>query len=139
MKNNLLKAVVIAAGFMSVVSFANATGTTPAPSNGNFYGNQNGNYYGDQRMAGLNSVSAIKTSKMYLDDVPVSLTGTLGQQIGHEHYNFTDSTGSITVEIDSDKLWGQQIGPQTKVIIYGEVDHEGYGLKVDVDVIRVVR
>ena len=47
-----------------------------------------------------------------------------------------DGTGTIVVEIDHELFWGQQLGAGSSVMLYGEADHEGYGVKVDVDMIR---
>lgn len=57
------------------------------------------------------------------DDRPVELTGNLVQQTGRELYLFRDSTGEITVEIDSEDFpANQQIGPEVLVKISGEVE-----------------
>jgi Uncharacterized conserved protein len=56
------------------------------------------------------------------DDAWVTLTGKIERQIEHEKYQFSDGTGTITVEID-DKRWrGLTVGPEDTVIISGEVD-----------------
>ena len=138
MKRNLLKTIIITTGFISAAAFAN-DGTNPD----GYYGNQNmaqNGVYGSNMQNGfpeLNTVAAIKNSKMYMDDFHVSLTGTLTKQLSYEHYEFTDATGTITVEIEADKMWGQKVSAQTPVTIYGEIDHEGYGLMIDVDMLRV--
>ncbi len=120
----LLSSVILPLAFLSSSVSANPQG---------YYGN-NGSYYGGQ--GALNTVAAIRKAGPYVDDAHVSLTGKLGRQVGKEHYEFSDGTGSITVEIDHEDLWGQQIGPNSRVMIYGEVDHEGYGVTIDVDMIR---
>ena len=56
------------------------------------------------------------------DDSKVQLKGYVVKAVGDEKYQFRDSTGSITVEID-DELWqGKPISAKTPVTIIGEVD-----------------
>ncbi len=93
-------------------------------------------YYGGQGMGALNTVAAIQSAGPYIDDAQVSLTGKLGQQVGEDYFQFSDGTGTITIEIDHEDLWRMQIKPNTRVMIYGEVDFEGYGATIDVDMIR---
>lgn len=58
-----------------------------------------------------------------VDDRPVELTGTLVRRTGRETYLFRDATGEIQVEIDRDEFpAGQPVGPDTRVILHGEVD-----------------
>ena len=58
------------------------------------------------------------------DDAWVTLTGKIDRQIEHEKYQFSDGTGTITIEID-DKRWrGLTVGPDDVVTISGEVDRD---------------
>lgn len=67
------------------------------------------------------------------DDTFVILKGNITQNLGDEMYVFTDGTGSINVEIDSDDWNGQNIGPNDVVIIKGDIDKNGNVVQVDVD------
>ncbi len=139
MKKTFIKSIILASSLVTTFAFANAA----APVDAAAAPAQTQNYYGGQGYASghgfkpLNTIADIQNAGHYIDDMPVTLTGTLGRQLGYEHYEFSDGTGTITVEIDHDKFWGQQIGQGTTVSIYGEVDFEGYGLMVDVDMVRV--
>ncbi|WP_180076325.1 NirD/YgiW/YdeI family stress tolerance protein [Acinetobacter sp. YH12106] len=69
------------------------------------------------------------------DDSKVQLKGYVVKAVGNEKYQFRDSTGSITVEID-DELWqGKPISAKTPVTIIGEVDIDYKPAKrVEIDV-----
>lgn len=71
------------------------------------------------------------------DDTYVILQGNITQALGDEMYIFTDSTGSINVEIDDDDWNGQNINPNDVVIIKGEIDKNGNVVSVDVDEITM--
>jgi uncharacterized protein (TIGR00156 family) len=59
--------------------------------------------------------------------------------VGDEKYQFRDSTGTITVEID-DELWqGKPISAKTPVIITGEIDIDykpAKRVEIEVDQVR---
>lgn len=69
------------------------------------------------------------------DDSKVQLKGYVVKAVGDEKYQFRDSTGSITVEID-DELWQDKpISAKTPVTIIGEVDIDYKPAKrVEIDV-----
>ena len=71
------------------------------------------------------------------DDTWVVLTGRIVKQLGHEKYQFTDGTTSITIEIDDDVWQGLTVGPNDKVEIQGEVD-KGFR-NVEIDVKRITK
>lgn len=77
--------------------------------------------------------------KKPVDDQPVELTGALVRQTGRETYLFRDATGEIQVEIDAEDFpAGQQIGPDTRVVISGEVDDRPLRKpEIDVEQLRV--
>ena len=58
------------------------------------------------------------------DDAWVTLTGKIDRQISHEKYQFSDGTGTITIDIDDKRWQGLTVGPGDTVIISGEVDRE---------------
>ena len=87
---------------------------------------------------GLKTVKAVLNAGMFSDDTPVTLTGHITNSLGDEHYQFTDSTGSITVDIDHDKWFGAQVTPQTKITIQGKIDKELNSTSIDVNHVRVV-
>lgn len=69
------------------------------------------------------------------DDAIVSLTGNIVEKITgkKDKYTFRDDTGTITVEIDDKYFNGQDVTPDTKVQIIGEVDKD-FGKPVEIDV-----
>ena len=87
---------------------------------------------------GLKTVKAVLDAGMFSDDTPVTLTGHITNSLGDEHYQFTDSTGSITVDIDHDKWFGAQVTPQTKITIQGEIDKELNSTSIDVNHVRIM-
>ncbi|MEC6824411.1 NirD/YgiW/YdeI family stress tolerance protein [Photobacterium piscicola] len=87
---------------------------------------------------GLKTVKAVLDAGMFSNDTPVTLTGHITNSLGDEHYQFTDGTGSITIDIDHDKWFGAQVTPQTKITIQGEIDQEFNHTAIDVNHVRVV-
>jgi uncharacterized protein (TIGR00156 family) len=52
----------------------------------------------------------------------VTLEGNIVAHLREEYYSFSDGTGEIRVEIPGGTFGGQQVGPDTRVRIMGEVD-----------------
>ena len=79
--------------------------------------------------------TTVKQALGMKDDSNVQLKGYVVKAVGDEKYQFRDSTGSITVEID-DELWqGKPISAKTPVTIIGEVDIDYKPAKrVEIDV-----
>lgn len=80
-------------------------------------------------------LTTIKEASTLTDDTKVRLQGKLVKQISKDKYQLQDNTGSITVEIDQDKWRGQVVGPNDIVELYGEIDKDRRGIKIDVDII----
>lgn len=80
---------------------------------------------------GAPSVTVAEALKMS-DDAWVSLTGKIDRQIGGDKYQFSDGTGTITVEIDDEDWRGLSVGPDDTVIIQGEVDRDLTRREIDV-------
>lgn len=90
-------------------------------------------------VGGSQSIITVEQAKQLRDDAWVTLEGNIISRIGHEHYQFKDSTGMIIVDID-DKYWnGQNVTPDTKIRIEGEVDKDWIELEVDVKRLTVIR
>ena len=88
---------------------------------------------------GISTVNQVLDAGMFSDDMPVTLTGRIKSSLGGDLYLFTDNTGDVTVEIDHDKWLGQSATPATKVQLKGEIDKDLSGVKVDVDMIKVIQ
>lgn len=59
-----------------------------------------------------------------VDDVQVSLQGHLVRQVGKEKYFFSDGTGEIRVEIDTEHFPATRIDDKTKVRLQGEIEKD---------------
>ncbi|EGR2446831.1 TPA: NirD/YgiW/YdeI family stress tolerance protein [Vibrio cholerae] len=86
---------------------------------------------------GINTVSGVLNAGIMSDDTPVTLTGFITSSLGGDLYRFADSTGDIIVEIESDKWFGVNATPETKVTIWGEIEKEFRSTRIDVSMIRV--
>ena len=80
----------------------------------------------------------VAEAKNFRDDTPVVLQGKIERFLGDEKYLFTDSTGTITVEIDN-RLWaGLSINQNDTVEISGEVDKDFRGVEIEVNSIKKI-
>ncbi len=84
------------------------------------------------------SASTVEQAKTMRDDTYVTLQGNIVQHLGGDRYLFQDNTGNITVDIDNHKWAGQNITPNDKVEIQGEVDKDWNSVEIDVDLIRKI-
>lgn len=123
MKNVLSSTVFFAA--LSLSAAAMAEGFQPAS-------NVNGGFQGP----GL-SVSTVAEALKMSDDTAVILEGKIEKSLGKENYLFSDSTGSVTIEIDNEDWHGLTVTPSDTVIIKGEVEKEFLQTEIDVDSIEL--
>lgn len=87
-------------------------------------------------MANNNMVTVEEAMGMN-DEAMVVLKGNLKKGMGEEMYVFTDSTGSINVEIDQEYWNKSKVQAEDMVIITGEVDKSGNVVEIDVDEIMM--
>ena len=52
----------------------------------------------------------------------VTMEGNIVAHLRGDYYQFSDGTGQIRVEIPPGTFGGQQVGPETRVRIMGEID-----------------
>lgn len=71
------------------------------------------------------------------DDVAVVMEGTVVRKIRGEKYEFRDSTGTVTAEIDDNKWPGGQPIIGSRVRLHGEVEKAFLSGKIEIDVDRV--
>ncbi|WP_135423941.1 YgiW/YdeI family stress tolerance OB fold protein [Salmonella enterica] len=83
--------------------------------------------------------TSVSQAKKQWDDAWVVLEGNIIRQVGHELYEFRDSSGTVYVDIDNKYWMGQTASPADKVHIEGEVDRDWDGIKIDVKNIRVMK
>lgn len=91
-----------------------------------------GGFYGPSTV-----MTSVEKAMTLPDDAHVVLHGSIVRHISKDRYEFRDATGTIVVEIDSDKWAGQTITPEDTVELRGEVDRDRTSVKIDVD--RVAR
>lgn len=82
--------------------------------------------------------TTVELAKAARDDSIVTLTGNIVTRISDDDYMFRDSTGEVSVEIDHHVWRGQEVTPETKLRISGEVDHERRGVKIEVRSLEIV-
>lgn len=79
---------------------------------------------------------SISDVKKQPDDTYVAMQGYVTKRLSKNTYSFSDGTEQIDVEIKG-KVWqGQNVSPQDKVMIEGEVDREDGMIIVEVWSIR---
>jgi uncharacterized protein (TIGR00156 family) len=70
------------------------------------------------------SVTVADILKNPINDFPVVLQGNLIRKINKEHYEFTDGTGIIRVEIDREDFVRQPVDEKTLVELRGKIDND---------------
>ena len=75
----------------------------------------------------------VEQAKQLSDDTPVVLTGKIEKSLGDEKYQFSDQTGSITLDIDNEDWNGVMVNEKDTVEVRGEIDKDMFSLEVDVD------
>ena len=77
-------------------------------------------------------------AKQLENDARLSLKGFITGRLRGDHYLFRDGSGEIGVEIDGEVWRGAKIGPDTNVILYGELERESGSVYVDVHRLEVI-
>jgi len=92
----------------------------------------------NQKAIATPALVSVKQALTLKDDTEVQLKGYIVKALGDEKYQFSDTTGSITVDIDDDLWQGKAISAKTPVVIMGEVDVDLLPTKhVEIDVDQV--
>lgn len=73
------------------------------------------------------------------DDSWVVLRGNIVKQLDNKHYEFTDGTGTITLEISQKRWNGINVTPADKVEISGEIDKDWNSREVEVKQIQLIK
>lgn len=138
MKKFGLTSLLILASLASSAVLANLNpvpvqGTAPVQNQ--YPANYQGGFSGPAS-GGFNTAKAVANAGFFSDETPVVLTGYIISAMGAEMYLFRDSSGEVPIEIDNDDWYGLQVNPQTRVTIYGEIDVDFMGTKIDVDRIQ---
>ena len=70
----------------------------------------------------VNQLQTLPLAKSY-----VTLTGNITQSLGRKNYTFRDTTGEITVDIDTHYWWGLSVSPSDRIQILVEVERKRNG------------
>ncbi len=57
-----------------------------------------------------------------LDETPCVLIGNITERVQHDKYTFQDTSGTVVVEIENKIFGNNDVTPQTRVKLVGEVD-----------------
>ena len=79
------------------------------------------------------AVMTVAQAKSLRDDAQVTLQGNIIRSLGGKKYLFQDATGTITVEIKTNRWEGLQVGPESRVEIHGELDKDWSSVEVEVE------
>lgn len=82
-------------------------------------------------------IMTVEQVKSLSDDAQIALSGNIIRSLGGKKYLFQDATGTITLEIKANRWEGQQVGPESRVEIHGELDKDWTSIEVEVDRIIV--
>ena len=117
--------------FLMIGLFALAVLTVNAQQGG-FRDSQAGQTGTQGGFRGQSNVSTVAEALTFRDDTPVILRGNIIRSLGNERYLFSDSTGTITVEIER-RVWGSlSIDENDLVEISGEIDRDWNSIEVEV-------
>lgn len=120
-KKTLTKSILLGCAVLAIVVFRSAQAQYVGPSEG----------------TALTTVADV--TKNAVDDQMVLLRGKITKKLKKDRYEFTDSTGTMRVEIDDKYFYNVQVTDKTVVEIYGEVDkHFMKSPEVDVKRLTVI-
>lgn len=72
------------------------------------------------------------------DDSHVIIQGNIVKRISDDKYTFKDSTGTMTVEIDTEKWSGQSVNMTDKLELTGEIEKKFNSTILDVDTVKII-
>ena len=88
-------------------------------------------------MDSYQTISTVKAAKQQADGNKVILEGHISDRahtVNPEEFWFQDETGGIKIEINQNIWRGQEVNPQQKIRILGEVDHNDFNNSVEIEV-----
>ncbi|QCJ71651.1 TIGR00156 family protein [Providencia heimbachae] len=136
-----LPLIALVAALATAPAFANTASNNNA-INGGFNGpgtvtntqTQSGGFSGPNE-----SQTTVAKALEMSDDSWVILQGTIVKQLDNKHYEFTDGTGNITLEIDHKRWNGVNVTPKDKVEIRGKIDKDWNSREVEVKQIQIMK
>lgn len=72
------------------------------------------------------------------DNSYVTVQGNIVKRLSEDKYQFKDSTGTMTVEIDKDKWGGISVNTQDKLELTGEIEKKFNSAILDVDTVTKI-
>ena len=84
-----------------------------------------------------NKKTIVEALKMQ-DDSYVTVEGNITKRISEDKYLFKDSTGTMTVEIDTEKWNGQTVNMNDKLELTGEIEKKFKSTILDVDNVKII-
>ena len=91
----------------------------------------------DAKLTSYQTISTVKAAKQQADGNAVVLEGHISDRahtVNPEEFWFQDETGGIKIEINQNIWHGQEVNPQQKIRILGEVDHNDFNNSVEIEV-----
>ncbi|UMZ12571.1 NirD/YgiW/YdeI family stress tolerance protein [Pseudomonas sp. MPFS] len=89
---------------------------------------------------GAQAVTTVAAVKDASDDTPVVLQGYVTKKLDNDDkYEFKDSSGTITVEIDDENLPAVAFNEKTLVKLTGEVEKGLMKREIDVDLVEILK
>lgn len=82
------------------------------------------------------TVVTVEHAKTLNVDSRVTRRGNIERHLGGEKYIFCDASGTVDMEIDSDRWAGQTVSPQDAVEVFGEVEKKRNSVEIDVKRLR---
>ncbi len=134
MKKHICAACIILFGVFTAAGVFAQGYTGP----GGTAGSQQGSYTGPGSSPARNAGELVTAAELkdLRDDARVTLQGTIVNQLSREKFTFRDASGEVVVEIDRE-VWrrlSENIGENDRVEIYGEVDKERLGTRIEIEV-----
>ena len=90
-----------------------------------------------KNLASYQTLSTVKAAKQEADGNTVVLEGHISDRahtVNPEEFWFQDDTGGIKIKINQNIWRGQEVNPQQKIRILGEVDHNDFNNSVEIEV-----
>lgn len=92
-------------------------------------------FTGPSGVAQATTVQAIGNARL---GSTVTVTGNIVGHLREDYYTFRDQTGEMRVEIEREIWRRQEVGPETRVQLTGEVDRDRRGRYLEVERLQVL-
>ncbi len=80
--------------------------------------------------------SSVAEALKHPDDSYVTVEGKIIKKLSSDKYLFKDATGSMTVEIDSEKWGNMDVSEKDTLELSGEIERKFNSIHLDVDTIK---